>query len=62
MCEWLATDEHDQGYKHLNEDEIIETIVQQNNKEEEGSDGEGSHQNDTTSRVRHGGTAVKSFD
>ena len=30
--EWLATDEHDQGYKHLNEDEIIETIVQQNKR------------------------------
>jgi len=59
VSEWLASDQHDQGYKHFNEDEIIANIVHDSESEEEqDSDSEDSL---APSQVSHS-TAIQLFD
>ncbi len=35
VSEWLTSDQHDRGYKHFNDDEIVASIVNENDEEEE---------------------------
>ena len=61
VAEWINSDLHDQGYVHLTDDEIVESIVQHDQELEEESDHEDSQQDQGDSKVSHS-TAVKLFD
>ncbi len=61
VSEWITSDLHDQGYVHLSEDEIIGSIVHQDQELEEESDNEDSQQDQEDSKVSHS-MAVKLFD
>ncbi len=38
VCEWLESDQHDVGYTHLTDDEIVSSIVQRSEDEDDDSD------------------------
>ena len=60
VSEWISSDLNDQGYVHLSEDEIIASIVHQEEQHQEESDDEDSQQ-DQGAKISHS-TAVKMFD
>ena len=60
VSEWISSDLNDQGYVHLSEDEIIASIVHQEEQHEEESDNEDSQQ-DQGAKISHS-MAVKMFD
>lgn len=60
VSEWISSDLNDQGYIHLSEDEIIASIVHQEEQHEEESDDEDSQQ-EQGAKISHS-TAVKMFD
>ena len=60
VSEWISSDLNDQGYVHLSEDEIIASIVHQEEQHEEESDDEDSQQ-DQGAKISYS-TAVKMFD
>jgi hypothetical protein len=61
VSEWITSDLHDQGYVHLSDDEIISSIVHQDEEVEEESDNENTPQDEGALKVSHS-TAVQLFD
>ncbi len=59
VCEWLESDQHDVGYTHLTDDEIVSSIVQRSEDEDDDSDSDEATQE--TSTVSHS-SAVTMFD
>lgn len=60
VSEWLASDQHDRGYKHLNDDEIVASIVNENDEEEEEEELSSEDSQEST-QISHS-AAVSMFD
>ena len=62
ICEWLASDQHEQGYTHFTDQEIVSNITQQSTRHESGeSDDDDDDDVQENPPVSHS-SAVKMFD
>ena len=61
VSEWLSSDQHDQGYIYLSEDEIISSVIHQDEEPEEEEPNDDAYLEDQDSTISHS-TAVKLFD
>ena len=60
VTDWLGSDEHDIGYAHLTDEEIISDIVQESTQDES-EDSDTDEGTEEVSKVTHS-SAVKLFD